>query len=365
VVGPNLDGSSVGYGGGCGGVLTAVRRLVVFLERSGKKYNYCSYSVRNFNKLWFVNLPFRFICDLFKLSFCLVRFKKNTIIHYIADGGFAVYRTLAVCFIAKLIGLPVVIDARGSSLNKFSEGNEGLLSGISWALILNFSKIFLVQQRHTYKSLYGMYENKVIHHPNCIKKRPKSRTCEILNGNNIKVGFVGYCYRKKGVFDLVEGCNAASGKGANIELTLIGEEEHSFSTYLDDFKGHPNLTLRRLGRKSFDCVQQEMVKFDIFVFPSFHPGEGHPNIINEAMSAELAIITTKVGAIAEFLNDERCYFISPHSADDIAEQILNILSDPNTAKKKAKKAFQYSKLHFSESVVYGDLLNVYDNLVKS
>ena len=364
IIGPKLAGTITGYGGGCGGVLTAVRRLIKFLEKSEIEYNYCCYSVRVFNKLWFIKLPFRFINDIFIIYFSLLRCKKNTIVHYIADGGFAVYRTLAVCFFAKLIGLPMVIDARGNSLNKFAEGNEGLLSDIAWSWILNFSNFFLVQQRKTCKSLCKKYENKVMHHPNCIGKLPKSRPHQILNENKIKVGFVGYCYRKKGVFDLVEGCNAACEQGAKIQLTLIGEEEHSFSKYLDDFQGNPNLTLRRFGAKGFDFVQQEMAKFDIFVFPSYHPGEGHPNIINEAMSAELAIITTKVGAISEFLNNERCYFINPHSADEIAEQIMNILSDKNTAKQKAKRAFHYLEVHFSERVVYGDLLNAYENLVK-
>lgn len=334
------------------------------MERSKISYGYCSYSVRTFNKLWFINLPLRFVCDLVKISLHLSRLKKNTIIHFIADGGFAVYRTLAVSFVAKILSCPVVIDARGNSLNNFSEGKEVLFSRISWALILNLSKFFLVQQKHTYQSLCEKFNNKVIHHPNCIKERPSSRSYEILNSNKIKIGFVGYCYRKKGVFNLIEGCNTASGIGAKIELTLIGEEEHSFSTFLDDFKGNANLTLRRLGRKSFDVVQQEMDKLDIFVFPSFHPGEGHPNIINEAMSAQLAIITTKAGAIGEFLNVERCYFIKPHSADDIAEQILNILSDPYEAKKKAKEASQYLKSNFSESVVYGELLKIYGELIK-
>lgn len=364
IIGPKLTGSSAGYGGGCGGVLTAVRRLVKFLERSEIKYSYCSYSVRAFNNFWFINLPFRFIKDIFILYFFLLRSKKKTIVHYIADGGFAVYRTLAVSFFAKLIGLPVVIDARGNSLNKFAVGKEGLLPGIAWSWILNFSNLFLVQQRKTYKSFYEKYENKVMHHPNCIGELPKSRPHQILNENNIKVGFVGYCYRKKGVFDLVEGCNAACEQGAKVQLTLIGEEEHSFSRYLDNFQGNPNLYLRRFGAKGFDFVQQEMAKFDIFVFPSYHPGEGHPNIINEAMSAKLVIITTKVGAISEFLNNERCYFINSHSADEIAEQIMNILSDKNTAKQKAKRAFHYLEVHFSERVVYGDLLNAYENILK-
>ena len=271
--------------------------------------------------------------------------------HYIADGGYAVYRTFAICFFAKSIGHQVVVDARGNSLNKFAEGVEGLLSSIAWSHILNFANIFLVQQRKTYELLYEKYENRVIHHPNCIKNIKKSRNYEILDGDKIKVGFVGYCYRNKGVFELVEGCNIACEQGAEIELNLIGMEEHSFSRYLDDFQGNPKLTLRRFGVKDFDFVQQELAKFDIFIFPSYHPGEGHPNVINEAMSAELAIITTKVGTISEFLNEERCYFIKPHSADEIAKQILNILSDPNTAKEKAKRAFHYLNIHFSENVI--------------
>jgi glycosyltransferase involved in cell wall biosynthesis len=304
------------------------------------------------------------VSDLVKITFFLIRFRNNTILHYITGSGFATYRTLIVSLFAKILSIPLVLDARGNSLNKFAEGNERSPLLISWKLILGFSKSILVQQRSTHRSLRDQFGKKVIHHPNPIKKRQSNRKNEILQSGAIKIVFVGYCYEKKGVFDLVEGCNIASGNDIKIELSLIGKEEHSFSAYLNDFKSNLNLIIKRFGKQNFDFVQRKLCDNDIFIFPSFHPGEGHPNIINEAISAELALITAKVGTITEFLSDEKCYFIEQHSADDIADKIQYVLKNPIEAKEKANEALRYLKLNFSENVVYGELFKIYNNIIR-
>lgn len=310
--------------------------------------------------LWFINLPLRFVCDILKISYYLIIFRKNTIIHYITGSGFAVFRTLIICLFAKILSIPIVIDARGNSLNKFAEGNEILPFHIPWKIILHTSNYILVQQRSTLRSLHELFGNKVIHHPNPITERKFIRKNKILKNEIISVAFVGFCYEKKGVFYLVEGCNIASSKDVRIELNLIGQEEDSFSAYLDNFNPNSNLSIKRFGKQSFDFVQKKLCEFDIFIFPSFHPGEGHPNIINEAIYAGLPLITTKVGTITEFLDDGKCYFIEPHSADDIAGKVLHVLNNSEEAKQKANEAFKYLKLNLLENVVYSELLKIYD-----
>ena len=262
---------------------------------------------------------------------------------------------------AKVLCIPVVIDARGNSLNKLAEGNESIPLLISWKIILDFSKYILVQQRSTRRSLEDHFGKKIIHHPNPIKERKSDRKNEILQSEIIRIAFVGYCYEKKGVFDLVEGCNIASSKGVRIELNLIGQEENSFKAYLDNCKTSSSLSIKRFGKQSFDFVQRKLCEFDIFIFPSFHPGEGHQNIINEAIYAGLSLITTKVGTINEFLDDRKCYFIKPHSANDIAHKVQHVLNNSVEAKQKANEALKYLKLNFFESVVYGELLKIYDD----
>ena len=69
-----------------------------------------------------------------------------------------------------------------------------------------------------------------------------------------------------------------------------------------------------------------MREADVFLFPTYHKGEGHPNVINEAMANELPIVVTKQGSIEEILDEETAYFIDPRSPTQIADALCHIES---------------------------------------
>ena len=70
--------------------------------------------------------------------------------------------------------------------------------------------------------------------------------------------------------------------------------------------------------------------FDVFVLPSLK--EGFPWIILEAMSAEIPIVATKVGAIPEILDEG--FLVAPANSQELAKKISRMLEHPAKAKLK-------------------------------
>lgn len=283
-----------------------------------------------------------------------------SLIHLISDGGPSVVRTFAICLVAFILNKIVIIDARGNSLDKYVTSNENLLSTILWSVILFVCKGVLVQKKSTAIHLNEKFICKSLYFPNTFN--PKNSFINKKITNKIHISFVGYLYEKKGVYDLVEGCNIASENGVQIVLDLIGEEENNFTSYLNNIQLNKNITINRYGKQHNNTVLKILSHSHLFIFPSYHPTEGHPNVLNEAINCNLIIMTTKVGSVIEFLDNESCYFIDIKSPEQIASLIQKIYLNPSEAQKKARMAFFNCKKSFSQNLIYTKLINLYTML---
>ncbi len=69
-------------------------------------------------------------------------------------------------------------------------------------------------------------------------------------------------------------------------------------------KEFKNLHLNYCGVISADKVIPTLINYDVLLLPTFHPGEGYPGIIIEALSLGLPVISTKWNAIEELISNE-------------------------------------------------------------
>lgn len=362
VFGPKLSGNKKGYGGGKGGIVSAMQLMVDYFKSSDINVKYVSYGVRSYHKFWFLFLPVRLIGDIGVL---LANLKGANLIHVVANSGPALFRAFAATCVSKTFGLPVLLDVRGSALDDFSEQRSTFIYKIMWSFVIFFSSKVFVQRKNTSENLKSRYRNKIVHQPNMIPDEDiKKYSRPILLDKTINVIFVGYCYLDKGVFDIVEGCRIASGRGMSINLTFVGEEHVDFSEFLNLFDEHEGLFIRRLGKKDRNEVLNLLNYSDVFTFPTYHKGEGHPNVINEAMAHGLSIIATHWGAISELLNDETAYFVDAKSPRQIADTLCYIDRNRGEAKRKGLLARERLISDFTASKVLCDLDNVYRSLTK-
>jgi glycosyltransferase involved in cell wall biosynthesis len=81
------------------------------------------------------------------------------------------------------------------------------------------------------------------------------------------------------------------------------------------------------GQVALKEMPREYARVDLCVFPSIW--ENFPNVCLEAMSAGRAVIASRNGGMAEILDEGRCgLLISPHSSEDLAQAILQLLEQP-------------------------------------
>ena len=81
-----------------------------------------------------------------------------------------------------------------------------------------------------------------------------------------------------------------------------------------------------------------MIAADLFVFPSYHT-EGMPNVILEAASVGLPIITAESPVMKEFTeNGVLASMVNRESPGELAKKIIDLLSQYKLAMEKAEKA---------------------------
>jgi len=98
-----------------------------------------------------------------------------------------------------------------------------------------------------------------------------------------------------------------------------------------------------LGKRTQDEVIAEMRAADLFVLPSKVAGNGDrdglPNVLMEAASQRLPVLSTAVSAIPEFVRDgAEGRLVAPGDPDALAEAILALAADPDGRARMAAAA---------------------------
>jgi len=97
---------------------------------------------------------------------------------------------------------------------------------------------------------------------------------------------------------------------------------------------------------------------EVFLLPSY--SEGMPVAIIEAMRSKTAIISTRVGAIPDMIeNGVSGLLIKPGSPEEIAEAVMLLKKDEHLRMRLAAGARQAFDNNFEVSKAIGELAEVY------
>jgi glycosyltransferase involved in cell wall biosynthesis len=101
---------------------------------------------------------------------------------------------------------------------------------------------------------------------------------------------------------------------------------------------------------------------DVLALPSHT--EGSPNVLLEAMAAELPIAATLVGGVPEIVNHgETALLVRPHDADAMSGALAELLCDRDLARRLATGARRAVQQNHSPTVRFTALMRLYDSLV--
>ena len=353
--GPKLSTADRAYGGGTGGFTRNMSAYLNYFKSDSFEIEPSFHTIRGGSKLDFFVI--RFFRDAFTF-FRDIYIQKPRGVHILAQYRTAIPREFMVVFISKLFSVPVLYEVKAGSFITWFESTNGIFRSMM-KYVLCHSNVVLSEGIPYLKYLKENFNVDAHYFPNYVPSDEVPQTVsEKLSGKAIKVLFVGYAYKAKGVYELVEGCNLAAKK-IPIELTLIGKESEEFTKWLDEQKLEDDFTINRLGVKPHDEVLEWFDKIDVYCYPTSHKGEGHNNSINEAMMMGVIIITTKQGFLGTVLSNDRAYFLDQITPEDIASAFERINNNREISKGKATESRKYLIDNFTSEVAYKKLNNHY------
>ncbi len=169
--------------------------------------------------------------------------------------------------------------------------------------------------------------------------------------------YVGRLAPKKGVEYLIEAM-----ANVDAELTVVGDgsERDRLEALADDL----GISVRFVGEVPPTEVETYYRDAAVFVLPSVE-GEGMPNVVLEAMSWGLPVVTTDSGGNPSIIDHGQNGFIVPmRNEEELSRQIQTLLEESKThtdmclnAKKYVKKNHSWSNLIIQVENQYRSLKN--------
>ena len=152
---------------------------------------------------------------------------------------------------------------------------------------------------------------------------------------------IGMLMEEKGIRVLVEACRLLKERGLEFTLNLVGmfqsgEFEESVRGKVREYGLDDRVIFagQRFGGEKI----QAFAEADIFCFPTFHPTEGFPVALLEAMSFALPVVTTKWRGLAEVVEDGKSAFLVPiQDPEALAEKLEILVRDGNLRKRMGKR----------------------------
>lgn len=223
----------------------------------------------------------------------LFRFYKYEVISIHATWEFHLIVGPFVCFISKLFRKKVIYHFFGGKWHKKYDEYPVLLKRILNGTILK-SDYKLMETKMMIAYFQKENIRNLIWFPNARKPHP-----EITNTVNFKKKcvFISRVTPTKGVNTILEVSNKLP-EGYEIDiygpLNKYYYNKKSFEDYRVSYKG----VLQEAQ------VMETLKKYDLLLLPTYHPGEGYPGIIIEALSVGRPVITTRWNALGELVTSD-------------------------------------------------------------
>ncbi|MEM7673577.1 MAG: glycosyltransferase family 4 protein, partial [Verrucomicrobiota bacterium] len=136
--------------------------------------------------------------------------------------------------------------------------------------------------------------------------------------------FCGQLIRRKGFDLLLEAFKKLledESLGDDIELTVVGAGELEY--LLEEISDNARSRIHHMGFLQPGELSGIFARADIFVLPSRYDGWGV--VVNQAIAAQLAIVTTDAVGAAEYVSEENGYIVPSEDVDALVNAIKQLI----------------------------------------
>jgi glycosyltransferase involved in cell wall biosynthesis len=258
--------------------------------------------------------------------FVTLAFKRVDVTHlHFAQRG-STWRAIALIWICKLFGKPMVIHAHGSEFRLFWASLSPLFQRVISTTFRQAEQCIVLSEswKDFYTNTVGLESDRVVILMNPVKI-PEAIPAR-STADPIRFVFLGRIGERKGTFDLLEAiAQLPDDIKDRCKITIAGDGEIEKA---HDLAAQLGITrcVQILGWVNADKRDELLAESHAFLLPSYN--EGLPMSLLEAMGWELAAIVTPVGGIPEVLNhEENGVLVEPGNTQEIAKAIERIVTD--------------------------------------
>lgn len=189
--------------------------------------------------------------------------------------------------------------------------------------------------------------------PNFIESIGQNKNKHI-NQSLKRAVYVGGVIREKGCLEIIE----ASKSFPDIEFRLIGRAADEI---LNQAKTH-NVIL--LGELSKNDVEKELEEADLFLFPSYFPGEGFSNALLEAMAKGLPCIVSDWAANPDMVEENGGCVIPIKNIQELVKAINSILP---YNKRYEMSVWNKNKVNacYTDEIIIHKYIELYERIIGS
>lgn len=235
----------------------------------------------------------------------------------------------AAAFLARTMGLPVVVGVLGSDINELPR--VGLKRSMVRYALNASDKVFSVS--HALKQAVRELEvapEKIIVIPNGVDpgrfgkfERSEARETLSLPGNTRMILCVSNLVRVKGVDLVIRAFAKLRDEGISLVVVGDGVQRRELEDMVRELKLEHGV--RFVGARPSAEVPVWMAASDLVVLGS--RAEGHPNVIIEALASGRPVVATRVGAVSDTVTSpELGMVVEPEDPDAMACAIRAALS---------------------------------------
>jgi glycosyltransferase involved in cell wall biosynthesis len=293
-----------------------------------------------------------------------VRSYQPDIAHIATASGSSFIKHSVCVLMARFFGCHVILHPHCSYKALYANRGKSWQWFFRWVMRRTDGVITLSKEWFQLKSILPNCEVHYLPNAINIKQYAKIAVDHLENDyadRPIKIFYLGYLGRMKGIVDLVDAIGDLNSSIGEISLDLVGGEL---------MKGELEIIRERIRSKHLDQIVQiyppafgdEKLTFfhkaDIFVYPSYD--EGMPMAIIEAMASGLPIIATNVGGIPDLVKDEvNGLLVEPGRPDQISAALKRLCTEQDLNLSMRGESVRLAAEQYNIELRLPQLINIY------
>lgn len=298
------------------------------------------------------SLARRFFEDLRRFRASLRKHEDHPLVMMQLCLYLSIYREFAMGRMAVRAGRRLVLDLRGGNVLRFLERDANRLQRQLFGRLVAVSDLALVQCAGFLPELRRRYPRARFEwFPNFVPGRriaPRGSP-SYQHGETLRLVYFGHYRRDKGILELLEAVERLRReRRARIELHMAGVRcDPDVTARLDacDPSAVADHGLLEPGAL-FPLLDQ----MHVFVFPTSHFGEGHPNSVNEALMSGLAIVATRHGQLPQILPEKETLWLDQtRLVESLMEKIVLLSDHPELVNRISTANQRYLRENFTDA----------------